>query len=890
MLNLSSFFDQGVHSTLRVKPGINWSYKGQWVQVFDDTEIDRWYVGDFSSASYQITVEYNSNKKEILNVLVVARPSEASIVIYGRVSIDDELITLTATVNDSYLSLKASPTIETFAGAKLIFLATYAQTVNDLTVAEALTYVVTQEDTPGGGSGSGGSGTAATSFSQLSGTIGLSQISNGLITPVKLNLNASLIPTANETLDLGSNTFRWRDLYLSGSSIQLGSATITASGSSIVLPVGTTVGGTAINSFSTVAVSGQSNVVADSASDTLTLVAGPGIALTTNAGTDTVTITNTGSGGGGASGVSSGTATRLAYYSSTGSVVQDSGANLTWNGTTLAVTGNITASGAVSYVRAYFDTLAELTAVNAATWHGMVAHVHETSRMYFAHAGAWTPLSNYSDLNSFKTIAVAGRTSVVASTATDTLTLVAGTNITITTNASTDTITISAAGGGTSSNSFSTISVAGQSDILADSATDTLTLVAGTNVAIATNGTTDTITISSASSLDGLTDVVIATPSIGQVLKYNGSAWINDADATAGGAGVGTVTTVSVASANGFAGTVATASSTPAITITTSVTGVLKGNATAISAAVAGTDYQAPITFTTTGSSGAATFNGTALNIPQYTSGATAFSGLSDATSAGITVDEIYLQATTRLTVTANGSSAYLFDQYTGNNPTIHATSGTTIAFDLGAGALSIHPFLIRLSGANYDTGLTHVTSAGVVTTGSSAQGKTSGTLYWKIPADISGTYGYLCSNHGTMAGVIAIQSPTSPSFTGTVTVQQLTEVLNTKTAATGTVTHDLSTGAIFYHSSISANFTANFTNVPTTNDRTLAVVLVLSQGATGYYPSAVQIAGVAQTIFWQGALLPAGTANRVDIVSFTLIRTGSAWTVIGALTTYGAP
>jgi len=156
MLNFPSFFDQGVQSTLRLKPGVNWSHKGQWVQIFNDTEIDRWYVGDFSSVSYQITVEYNSNKKEVLNALVVARPSEASIVVYGRVSIDDELITLTATVNDSYLSLKASPTIATFDGAKLIFVATYAQTINDLTVPEALSYDTPQEETPGSGSiGSG---------------------------------------------------------------------------------------------------------------------------------------------------------------------------------------------------------------------------------------------------------------------------------------------------------------------------------------------------------------------------------------------------------------------------------------------------------------------------------------------------------------------------------------------------------------------------------------------------------------------------------------------------------------------------------------------------------------------------------------------------------------
>jgi hypothetical protein len=55
--------------------------------------------------------------------------------------------------------------------------------------------------------------------------------------------------------------------------------------------------------------------------------------------------------------------------------------------------------------------------------------------------------------------------------------------------------------------------------------------------------------------------------------------------------GSGTVTSVSVVSANGFAGTVATATTTPAITLTTTITGLLKGNGTAISAAVANTDY-----------------------------------------------------------------------------------------------------------------------------------------------------------------------------------------------------------------------------------------------------------------------------------------------------------
>lgn len=56
--------------------------------------------------------------------------------------------------------------------------------------------------------------------------------------------------------------------------------------------------------------------------------------------------------------------------------------------------------------------------------------------------------TNTGDQNLFQTIAVSGQSDVVADSATDTLTLVAGTNVTITTNASTDTITISASGGG----------------------------------------------------------------------------------------------------------------------------------------------------------------------------------------------------------------------------------------------------------------------------------------------------------------------------------------------------------------------------------------------------------------------------------------------------------
>jgi hypothetical protein len=85
----------------------------------------------------------------------------------------------------------------------------------------------------------------------------------------------------------------------------------------------------------------------------------------------------------------------------------------------------------------------------------------------------------------------------------------------------------------------------------------------------------------------------------------------------------GTVTAVSVVSANGLAGS-SSGGATPALTLSTSITGVLKGNGTAISAATAGTDYVAPGGALGTPSSGtlsACTVDGTNAvgyrNIPQ---------------------------------------------------------------------------------------------------------------------------------------------------------------------------------------------------------------------------------------------------------------------------------
>jgi hypothetical protein len=59
----------------------------------------------------------------------------------------------------------------------------------------------------------------------------------------------------------------------------------------------TSAAGGSVDSFKTIVVSGQSDVVADSATDTLTLVAGTNVTITTNAGTDTITLAASGGSG-----------------------------------------------------------------------------------------------------------------------------------------------------------------------------------------------------------------------------------------------------------------------------------------------------------------------------------------------------------------------------------------------------------------------------------------------------------------------------------------------------------------------------------------------------------------------------------------------------------------
>ena len=109
-----------------------------------------------------------------------------------------------------------------------------------------------------------------------------------------------IVPDADGTRDLGSATKKWRDLYVTGSSIVMGSTTLAVDGTGnlTVTPAGQSPSpvvteAATTNTFATFAVSGQNNVVADQGGDTVTLVGTGDTTITTNSGTDTITIDTT---------------------------------------------------------------------------------------------------------------------------------------------------------------------------------------------------------------------------------------------------------------------------------------------------------------------------------------------------------------------------------------------------------------------------------------------------------------------------------------------------------------------------------------------------------------------------------------------------------------------
>jgi len=431
-------------------------------------------------------------------------------------------------------------------------------------------------------------------------------------TPVRAVFNDSNIATGLSEFQSGdtiSHTHGGTGLSSLGSAGQV----IKVNDAGNALEFGTVAGGGggSQNLFSTIAVSGQSNIAADGTTDTLTLAAGSGITLTTNASTDTLTVTSSitqyanSDARGAISVTDSGGDGSLSYNNSTGVLTYTGPSAAEVRAHLSAGSGITLSSGAISIANSAITNAMLAGSIAASKLSGSIGNSKLSNSSItigsdsVSLGGTQTDLNGITSLdvdnitidgnsitstdtngnisitpngtgkvildglsfptsdgttgqvlrtdgsgnitfatvsggsgeanqNAFSTISVSGQSDIAADSTTDTLTFAAGSNITLTTNASNDTVTITSTASGSVSEAFKTISVSGQDNVVADGATDTLTIAAGTGMTVTTTAGTDTLTFATTA----ITSVAGDTsPQLGGDLDVNGNSIVSTSNA-----------------------------------------------------------------------------------------------------------------------------------------------------------------------------------------------------------------------------------------------------------------------------------------------------------------------------------------------------------------------
>jgi hypothetical protein len=143
-----------------------------------------------------------------------------------------------------------------------------------------------------------------------------------------------------------------------------------------------------------------------------------------------------------------------------------------------------------------------------------------------------------------------------------------------------------------------------------------------------------------------------------------------------------------------------------------------------------------------------------------------------------------------------------------------------------------------------------------------------------------------------------SLQTFTGTSSNADVKTSNILEVATVSaTAATGTINYDVTTQSVLYYTTnASGNFTVNFRgssgttlNTIMATGESLSATFLVTNGATAYYNSAVQVDGSSVTPKWQGGTAPtSGNASSIDSYTYVIIKTGSAaFTVLASVTKF---
>ena len=228
-------------------------------------------------------------------------------------------------------------------------------------------------------------------------------------------------------------------------------------------------------------------------------------------------------------------------------------------------------------------------------------------------------------------------------------------------------------------------------------------------------------------------------------------------------------------------------------------------------------------------------------------------------------------------TVTINPASASTMD-----NTAIGVTTSAAGNFS-SIGATTRGTGLFTTLGANSNLSLTLATGTHTISSNTPSTTTGTGALTIAGGLGVAGQATVATLSASTITGSPTISS--SASFTGSVTMQSMVEAVADVALSGNASTFDYTTGNTFYlTSSPSGNMTFNFINVPTTNGRTVGIVVFAPQGSTPYIPTSFNINGSAATVRWLYNTTPTPFASRIDIYSFTLLYRSSAFTLIGTL------